>query len=524
MDPARRREMRCRYDSHAGPRHSHASAHRRLSARMPIAAACFVLYCAVLLASAAPVASKAHPRRGLEEAEYSADGLSVVTLLEGGAPPCHTPFDTHGGILLFCLVTLYTFIGLAIVCDEYFCPSLELISEALNLSEDVAGATFMAAGSSAPELFTAIVTIFVAPGDQGVGTIVGSAVFNLCVIVGLSCLCAGSVLDLFWWPLTRDSAVYAISIVCMMCFMADGAVTTTEAFIMTLLYFVYLGIMVVNPRIVRWIQEREGSRGEGDRATFELSEVSESVTHLKRESSEERSSTKSEASHSPTRGDADVEAAQATEPTPPAEEEAADGGGGGLCSRAYAVAAKPMEKMLAWTIPDCREDRWAKHYFLTFTMSIIWIGLLSFVMVDFASRAACVMGISELVVGLCVLSVGTSVPDALSSIIVAKQGQGNMAVCNALGSNIFNILLGLGLPWWINTLLTGKPQPVPGLGEIGEPVGLLVLYLALFLGIIVAGKWKLSPKVGWALLACQLVYTVWTLLRHLPSESPVIQF
>ena len=133
-----------------------------------------------------------HAHRELDEvgdAELGS-GLSLIGLIEGSAA-CTTPFDTHGGVALFTVVTLYTFIGLAIVCDEYFCPSLEIISEALHLSEDVAGATFMAAGSSAPELFTALVTIYVAPGDQGVGTIVGSAIFNLCVIVGLSCLCAG---------------------------------------------------------------------------------------------------------------------------------------------------------------------------------------------------------------------------------------------------------------------------------------------------------------------------------------------
>ena len=42
--------------------------------------------------------------------------------------------------------------GIAIVCDDYFVSSLEKICDKLNLSEDVAGATFMAAGSSAPEL------------------------------------------------------------------------------------------------------------------------------------------------------------------------------------------------------------------------------------------------------------------------------------------------------------------------------------------------------------------------------------
>ena len=63
-------------------------------------------------------------------------------------------------------------IGLAIICDDFFVPSLEAISERLDLSEDVAGATFMAAGSSAPELFTSMASVGVT-SDVGVGTIVG---------------------------------------------------------------------------------------------------------------------------------------------------------------------------------------------------------------------------------------------------------------------------------------------------------------------------------------------------------------
>ena len=53
-------------------------------------------------------------------------------------------------------VLLYVFVALAIVCDVYFVTALERISERLRLSEDVAGATFMAAASSAPELFISL--------------------------------------------------------------------------------------------------------------------------------------------------------------------------------------------------------------------------------------------------------------------------------------------------------------------------------------------------------------------------------
>ena len=93
---------------------------------------------------------------------------------------------------------LYMFLGLAIICDDYFCESLDIISDELGLSDDVAGATFMAAGSSAPELFTAVVTVLVTGGSEGLGAIVGSAVFNIMVICGITAKCAGGSLVIWW--------------------------------------------------------------------------------------------------------------------------------------------------------------------------------------------------------------------------------------------------------------------------------------------------------------------------------------
>ena len=76
-------------------------------------------------------------------------------------------------------VILLTFLGLAIICDDYFMAALEAIVEAFGISEDVAGATWMAAGGSAPELSTSIMGVFFAQSDVGIGTIIGSAVFNV---------------------------------------------------------------------------------------------------------------------------------------------------------------------------------------------------------------------------------------------------------------------------------------------------------------------------------------------------------
>ena len=77
------------------------------------------------------------------------------------------------------------FTGLAVICDEYFVPSLEVLAEKLDVSDDVAGATLMAAGGSAPELFTSIIGVFIARSDVGFSTIVGSAVFNVLFVIGM---------------------------------------------------------------------------------------------------------------------------------------------------------------------------------------------------------------------------------------------------------------------------------------------------------------------------------------------------
>ena len=72
----------------------------------------------------------------------------------------------------------------------------------------------MAMGSSAPELFTSLMGAFAAESDVGVGTIVGSAVFNVLIIIGLCSIVAAGV-SIDWWPLTRDSAYYCVSIIAL---------------------------------------------------------------------------------------------------------------------------------------------------------------------------------------------------------------------------------------------------------------------------------------------------------------------
>lgn len=95
----------------------------------------------------------------------------------------------------------------------------------LKLSPDVAGATFMAAGSSAPELATVIIGVFVAKDDIGISGVIGSAVFNIMFVISVCALCSGTVCQLNWWPLFRDCFFYTISILAMLLILINDYIT-----------------------------------------------------------------------------------------------------------------------------------------------------------------------------------------------------------------------------------------------------------------------------------------------------------
>ena len=115
-----------------------------------------------------------------------------------------------GDVLLSLAAILLSVFVLAIMTDKFFIPSLDEISRRLKLSDEVAGASLMAIGSSAPELAIALMALFTAGGahsDVGIGTIVGSAVFNILVITGLSAVVAGG-LHIHIFAVGRDIVYY----------------------------------------------------------------------------------------------------------------------------------------------------------------------------------------------------------------------------------------------------------------------------------------------------------------------------
>ena len=147
-------------------------------------------------------------------------------------------------------------LGLNIVCDAYFCEALNLMVSEWKVQPDVAGATFMAAGGSAPELFTSIIGVFLAESDVGFGTIVGSAVFNVLFVIGL-CAAASTVpLKLTWWPLFRDCTYYILGLLMLSGFCFDSKIELHEAIILFALYIGYCIIMLYNEKLHHFVEPR----------------------------------------------------------------------------------------------------------------------------------------------------------------------------------------------------------------------------------------------------------------------------
>lgn len=100
----------------------------------------------------------------------------------------------QGWIVLHVFAAVYFFVLLAIVCNDFFLPTVECICEDLNLTKDVAAATFMATATSMPEFFTNTISTLITGSDMGLGTIIGSLMFNTLGVASLAAFALKKVL------------------------------------------------------------------------------------------------------------------------------------------------------------------------------------------------------------------------------------------------------------------------------------------------------------------------------------------
>ncbi|XP_015423990.1 PREDICTED: sodium/potassium/calcium exchanger 1 isoform X3 [Myotis davidii] len=667
--------------------------------------------------SALPPSWPDHPK-----AEYPPDLFSVEE-------------RRQGWVVLHIVGMMYVFVALAIVCDEYFVPALGVITDKLQISEDVAGATFMAAGGSAPELFTSLIGVFISHSNVGIGTIVGSAVFNILFVIGTCALFSREILHLTWWPLFRDVSFYILDLMMLILFFLDSLIVWWESLLLLLAYASYVFTMKWNKKLELWVKEQLSrwpvakvmalgdfsKPGDGAVAMDELQEdkklklpsvltrgsssaslhnstIRSTMYRLMLHSldplGEEEEPTKLPAvkvtpapapdvkgdqEEDPGGQEGDVAAAESTGAMTGKEAEApgegenggetqlegegeteaegkgdnegegeiqtegdagevkgdaeeqgfnagnqgetrsdekgtdgegeGDGGegeheenksevqaeikendegegelpaegedgkmkGDGETKEQDFIAenqgeAKSVEKgtngegggdggdsededeeedededeeeeeeeeeneeplSLEWpetwqkqavylfllpivfplwlTVPDVRRLESRKFFVITFLGSILWIAMFSYLMVWWAHQVGETIGISEEIMGLTILAAGTSIPDLITSVIVARKGLGDMAVSSSVGSNIFDITVGLPVPWLLFSLINGlQPVPVSSNGLFCAIV-LLFLMLLFVISSIASCKWRMNKILGFTMFLLYFIFLI----------------
>ncbi|KAH0628346.1 hypothetical protein JD844_009364 [Phrynosoma platyrhinos] len=118
------------------------------------------------------------------------------------------------------------------------------------------------------------------------------------------------------------------------------------------------------------------------------------------------------------------------------------------------------------------------------------------------------IGISEEIMGLTILAAGTSIPDLITSVIVARKGLGDMAVSSSVGSNIFDITVGLPLPWLLYASINNlAPVAVSSNGLFCAIVLLFIMLLFVILSIA-ACKWKMNKILGFTMFGLYFVFLI----------------
>ncbi|XP_065727729.1 sodium/potassium/calcium exchanger 1 isoform X4 [Phocoena phocoena] len=551
----------------------------------------------------------------------------------------------QGWVVLHIFGMLYVFVALAIVCDEYFVPALGVITDKLQISEDVAGATFMAAGGSAPELFTSLIGIFISHSNVGIGTIVGSAVFNILFVIGTCALFSREILNLTWWPLFRDITFYILDLMMLILFFLDSLIVWWESLLLLLAYALYVFTMKWNKQLELWVKKQLSKRpvakvmALGDLSKGDVAEAESTGERTDNEvktpgegengeqsggeaqpegEGEEKGENESEGDIQAERkgenesegdilaerkgddeGEGEIQAGEdgemkGDEGDLQAERKGDDEGEGEIqagedgemkgdegetgeqeLNAENQDEAKEDEKgidgeeegdggesedeedeedeeeegeeeeeeeeqeeeeeeeeplSLEWpetrqkqaiylfllpivfplwlTVPDVRRLEARKFFVITFLGSIMWIAMFSYLMVWWAHQVGETIGISEEIMGLTILAAGTSIPDLITSVIVARKGLGDMAVSSSVGSNIFDITVGLPLPWMLFSFINGlQPVPVSSNGLFCAIV-LLFLMLLFVISSIALCKWRMNKILGFTMFLLYFVFLI----------------
>lgn len=301
---------------------------------------------------------------------------------------------------------------LVIKSADVFVDNLIEIGSALGISQIILGVTASAMGTSLPEFGSALIASLSGSVDIGVGTVIGSNIWNIAGILGISATVAGGI-GASKEGLNRDWLMTLATGLILLFFMFFGDINWVAALVMVSLYGVYLWLLIKSQRSKSILREQ----------------------------------------------------------------------------KYYQNNDKPEKKVL--------NKKKIGFALLGLLGLIVGCRILVYSGVELARIA----GIPEMIMGLFTLAIGTSIPELVVTLSSAMKGLHDLSIGTVLGSNTFNILIGIGIP----ALLLGVP--VERLSIVFDaPVMILVTVLLMVL--IRTGKMKLNRSGGIILIGTYLSYAI----------------
>lgn len=326
------------------------------------------------------------------------------------------------------------------------------IATRFGVSQMVIGLTIVAMGTSMPEFCVSMVSALKGTPDLAVGNVVGSNTLNTLLIVGCSALVAPIMVKRS--SVKRDIPFAVVASLLMLLFCLDGAIGRVDA---TVLFAGFCLFMFVTLKYAKTTEEHAATVAtSGAATTTAISEASTSQASSSEASSSETSAP--EASSSET-----------------------------SAPKASQASGTSMLKAVVMLV----------------------VGLLCLIagsnmFVDNASFVASSLGVSDAVIGLTIVAGGTSLPELATSMVSAKKGNSDIAIGNVIGSNVFNILMIIGITGLV------KPMHIAGITTLD-----LIMMLAsmLLMWFFCRTTYKVKRWEGAVLTIVYLAYLTWLVMN-----------
>ncbi|KAG9299917.1 hypothetical protein G9A89_009645 [Geosiphon pyriformis] len=168
------------------------------------------------------------------------------------------------------LLFLFGFVGVA--ASDFFCPNLSTIAAKLNLSESMAGVTFLAFGNGSPDVFSTFSAMSNFSGSLAIGELIGAASFISSVVAGSMAVITP--FHVTRVPFIRDLLFFTGAILFLVCIIWDGEIHLWESVSLVLFYLIYVSVVVVG---TWWVKRNKRRRWLEQKAREEYTHVMEEI-------------------------------------------------------------------------------------------------------------------------------------------------------------------------------------------------------------------------------------------------------